>query len=99
MLSAERIDQCHLTRVSSHKTGIQVQNASEDCHRHPGDDDRGACGTEPYDKERGKRRLRKAVQDDQIGFQYLRKLLTEPQKHSSQHTEERHQKETDESLI
>ena len=30
--SAKRIDQRHLSRIRRHKTGIQIQDASEDCH-------------------------------------------------------------------
>ena len=50
---AKCIDQRHLSRIRGHKTGIQIQDASEDSHRHTGNNDGGTCGTEPYDEKRG----------------------------------------------
>lgn len=98
-VSLQSVDQLDLSRVHGDKAGIQAEDAPEDRHRHPGDDDRRLICPEPDDQERGKGRFGKAVQDDDIRVQYLRELPAEPETDGGQHADQDDQDEAYDRLV
>ena len=97
--SVQGVDQFDLFLIYGGKAGIQVHDAAEDRHRHACCDDRRRGGAEPHDEQRRKCGFRQAVQDDEVGFQYLGQFPAAPQKDSDENTAQRYQKKTDDRLI
>ena len=93
------IDQLDLFPVDSGEAGVQVHDTAEYRHGHAGDDDGRGGGAQPYDKKRCEGGFRQAVQDDQIGLQYLGELPAAPEKDSDKDAEQCDEQEADNGFI
>ena len=77
--SMQGIDQPDLFLIDGDESCVKIQDTSEDCHRHSGNDNGGRSSTEPYNEQGSEGRFRQAVQNDQIRFQYLGYIITAPE--------------------
>lgn len=82
--SVQCVNQVEFFVINAGKTGIQIQNTSENRDRHSGDNDGGRGSAQPDNKQRGKGRFRQTVQDDEIRVKYLGKFSTVPEQNGGE---------------
>ena len=93
------IDQLDLFTVNSGEAGVQVHDTAEYRHGHACHNDGRGGGAQPYDKKRRESGFRQAVQNHQIGFEYLRKFPAIPEKDGDEDTEQCDEQEADNGFI
>ena len=76
------------------KTGVQIDDGSENRHGHTCDHDRPHIGAQPDDQQRRESGFWETVQDDKVRLQNPRKFRTGPQKNCRTGSQDHHKKET-----
>lgn len=95
---SQSIDQLDGIRIHFLETAVQVDDGTEDRHRHSGNDNGAHIGAQPDDQKRCHCRFRQAVQHDEIWLHNGGKTGTEPQDHGDSDPKQDHKEKADECL-